>query len=167
MAFSQAQLNMPMVEGMKVVTAEDGRAEIQFEDGSVVRVTPNSSITLAQLSRGSDGSTVTVIKADTGLTYYELNGRAGQYTVRFGQDSIVPMDSSIFRVDLDNIPAELAVTHGSVHVSDNQDLAADVHTNQTIRFDAQNPDEYQLIAERDGEYVGPMELGSRPGARRA
>ncbi len=144
-AFSQAQLNMPMVEGMRVVTAEDGRAEIQFEDGGVARVTPNSSITLAQLSRGPDGSTVTVIKADTGLTYYELNGRAGQYTVRFGQDSVVPLDSSIFRVDLDNVPAELAVTHGSVHATDEQDLAADVHTNQTIRFDAQHPDEYQLL----------------------
>ena len=43
-AFSQAQLNMPVVEGMKLVTAEDGRAEIQFEDGSVARVTPNSSV---------------------------------------------------------------------------------------------------------------------------
>ncbi|MGC1359915.1 MAG: DUF6600 domain-containing protein [Silvibacterium sp.] len=144
-AFSQAQLNMPVVEGMKLVTAEDGRAEIQFEDGSVARVTPNSSVTLTQLSRNSDGSSATVIEADTGLTYYELNGRAGQYTVRFGHDNIVPVDSSIFRIDLDNSPAELAVTHGSVHVSDNQDLAADVHTNQTVRFDAQNPDEYQLL----------------------
>ena len=102
-------------------------------------------LTLTQLSRNSDGSSATVIEANTGLTYYELNGRAGQYTVRFGHDNIVPIDSSIFRIDLDNSPAELAVTHGSVHVSDNQDLSADVHTNQTVRFDAQNPDEYQLL----------------------
>lgn len=144
-AFNQAQLNMPVVEGMKLVTAEDGRAEIQFEDGSVARVTPNSSVTLTQLTRNSDGSTVTMIEADSGLTYYELNGRAGQYTVRFGQDSIAPIDSSIFRVDLDNSPAVLAVTHGSVHVSNDQDLAADVHTNQSASFDAQSPNEYQIL----------------------
>lgn len=144
-AFNQAEPNMPVVEGMTLVTADDGRVEVQFEDGSVARVTPNSSITLAQLSRNPDGSTVTLIVADTGLSYYELNGRAGQYAVHFGQDSIAPVDSSIFRLDLDNPPGELAVTHGSVHVSDSQNLAADVHTNQSIRFDAQNPDEYQLM----------------------
>lgn len=144
-AFSQAQVNMPVVEGMRLVTAEDGRAEVQFEDSSVARLTPNSSITLTQLGRNADGSTVTTIEADTGLTYYELNGRAGQYSVRFRQESIVPVDSSIFRVDLDNSSAVLAVMHGSAHVSNDQNLSADVHTNQTVRFDAQNPDEYQLL----------------------
>ncbi|MGC2162228.1 MAG: DUF6600 domain-containing protein [Silvibacterium sp.] len=142
--FHQAELNMPVVQGMKLVTAEDGRAEIQFEDGSVARVTPNSSITLTELGRNPDGSTVTVVQTDSGLTYYELNGRAGQYTVRFGQNNVVPIDSSIFRVDLDNTP-ELAVTHGSVHITNNQSLAADVHTNQTVKFDQQSPDAYQLL----------------------
>lgn len=144
-AFSQAELNMPVVEGMKLITAEDGRAEIQFEDGSVARVTPNSSVTLTQLSRNPDGTTVTVIEANAGLTYYELNGHAGQYAVRFGRDNVVPTDSSIFRVDLDNPEAEVAVTHGNVHVSDDQNLAVDVHTNQSVQFDAQNPEEYQLV----------------------
>jgi len=143
-AFEQAEPNMPVVQGMKLVTAEDGRAEIQFEDGSVARVTPNSSLTLTQLSRNPDGSTVTVIEADSGLTYYELNGRAGQYTVQFGQDKVVPVDSSIFRLDLDSTP-ELAVTHGSVDITNDRGLDADIHTNQTAKFDAQNPDEYQLL----------------------
>jgi uncharacterized protein YaiE (UPF0345 family) len=143
--FSQAQLNMPIVQGMKLVTAEDGRAEVQFEDGSVARVTPNSSITFAQVSSNPDGSTVTVIDADSGLTYYELNGRAGQYTVRFGQDNVVPIDSSIFRLDLDSNPVGLAVMHGSVHISNDESLSADVHTNQSALFDEQNPNEYQLL----------------------
>src|ERR1700739_3592780 len=30
--FQQAQLNMPVVQGMRLVTSEYGRAEIQFED---------------------------------------------------------------------------------------------------------------------------------------
>ncbi|MFZ0663188.1 MAG: FecR family protein [Acidobacteriaceae bacterium] len=144
-AFQQAELNMPVVEGMKLVTAEDGRAEVQFEDGSVARVTPNSSITLTELARSDDGTTITVIEADTGLTYYELNGRAGQYKVRFGQDTIAPVDASIFRLDRDNPAAELAVMHGSVHVSDDENLALDVHTDQSVKFDPQNADEYQLL----------------------
>jgi len=117
--FQRAELNMPVVEGMKLVTAQDGRVEVQFEDGSVARVAPNSSITLKQLSRDDDGQTVTVMEADSGLTYYELNGRAGQYTVQFSRNNIViaPVDSTIFRLDLDQPEAELALMHGSVHMS--------------------------------------------------
>lgn len=135
---------MPVVEGMKLVTSANGRAEVQFEDGSVARITPNSSITLTELARDDGGNTLTTIQADTGLTYYELNGRAGQYKVRFGQRTIAPVDSSIFRLDLDNPSAELAVMHGSVQVSDDQNLALDVNTDQSVKFDPQNADEYQM-----------------------
>lgn len=144
-AFSQAQLNMPVVQGMRISTSEDGRAEIQFEDGSVARITPNSSITLTQLNRNSDGSTVTAIQADSGLTYFELNGRSGQYSVRFRQDKVVPIESTIFRIDLDSPSPELAVTHGSVNVSDDENLAANVQTNESMRFDPQNSSEYELL----------------------
>ena len=144
-AFDQAQPNMPAVEGMRFVTGPDGRLEVQFEDGSVARVTPNSSVTLTQLHRNGDGSTVTTIDANTGLSYYELNGRAGQYTVRFGPNSVVPVDSSIFRINLDGNPADLAVTHGTVHVSDSQNLSLDLRTNHSIHFDTQNPGQYQLV----------------------
>ncbi len=145
--FQRAELNMPVVEGMKLVTAQDGRVEVQFEDGSVARVAPNSSITLKQLSRDDDGQTVTVVEADSGLTYYELNGRAGQYTVQFGQNNLViaPVDSTIFRLDLDQPEVELAVMHGSVHMSNDENLSADVHTDQSVRLDPQNADEYQLV----------------------
>jgi hypothetical protein len=141
--FDQAQPNMPAVEGMRLVTATDGRVEVQFEDGSVARVTPNSSITLSQLQRSADGSTITTIDANSGLTYYELNGRAGEYSVRFGPDTATPADSSIFRIDMDQ-NFGLAVTHGTVHISDGQNLALDVHTNQSVEFDAQNPGQYDV-----------------------
>ena len=77
-AFDQAEPNMPAVEGMRLVTGDNGRLEIQFEDGSVARVTPDSSIRLTELRRNADGSTVTQIDALTGLSYYELNNRGGQ-----------------------------------------------------------------------------------------
>ena len=39
--------NMPAVEGMRFVTGDNGRLEVEFEDGSVARVTPDSSIRLS------------------------------------------------------------------------------------------------------------------------
>lgn len=142
--FDQARLNMPVVQGMKFVTSDDGRAEIQFEDGSVARIAPNSSLTITKLDRNADGTTVTTMKADSGLTYYELDSAGGMYSVRFGDDSIAPNDGSIFRVDLDSAP-ELAVMHGSVHIGNSDGLSADIHTNQSARFDSASPNEYQLL----------------------
>lgn len=142
--FQQADLNMPLVQGMKIVTADDGRAEIELEDGSVARVTPNSSITLTKLNRAGDGTAITQIEADSGLTYYELDSRAGQYSVTFGPDTITPVDSAIFRVDLDSSPAQVAVMHGSVHAANDQGLEAEAQTDQTLQLNLSNPNEYQL-----------------------
>ncbi|MGD1107937.1 MAG: hypothetical protein ABR865_12915, partial [Terracidiphilus sp.] len=36
----QAVANTPLLEGMQLTTADSGKAEIQFEDGSVARVSP-------------------------------------------------------------------------------------------------------------------------------
>jgi len=44
-----AVANTPLFEGTHVATGDDGRAEIQFEDGSVARLSPNSSVTLTVL----------------------------------------------------------------------------------------------------------------------
>jgi len=49
--FAQAYPNMPLMQGSTLKTGEDGRAEIQLEDGSVARLTPNSSATVSVLSR--------------------------------------------------------------------------------------------------------------------
>ena len=45
-----AQINMPLAEGSRLTTGENGQAEVEFEDGSVVRLTPNSSLGLTGLS---------------------------------------------------------------------------------------------------------------------
>ena len=142
--FDQAEPNMPAVEGMRFVTGDNGRMEIEFEDGSVARVTPNSSIRLTQLSRNSDGTTITRIDALTGLTYYELNQHGGQISVHFSGDAATPIDNAVFRVSLDAAPNELAVMHGAVHVDDGQGISLDVHPNQTFQTDPQQPGEFTV-----------------------
>ncbi|MFT4114191.1 DUF6600 domain-containing protein [Silvibacterium sp.] len=142
--FDQAQMNMPVMEGMRLQTGSDGRVEVQFEDGSVARVAPNSAISLTELHRAADGHTVTTLTAEKGLSYYELNGRSGEYTVRMGGESLTAADSSVFRVDLDQNP-EVAVMHGTVKVADSANGSIDVHTNQTVKFSAPNSAQYDLI----------------------
>ena len=143
-AFDQAQPNMPVVEGMRFVAGDNGRLEIEFEDGSVTRVTPDSSIRLTQLRRNADGSTVTQIDALTGLSYFELNGRGGQYSVHFGVNTATPVQNAVFRLGLDSSPSQLAVMHGAVHVDDGMGLSLDVHPSQTFQTDPQQPGEFTV-----------------------
>ena len=48
-------LNMPLAAGVRVATGEDGQAEIEFEDGSLVRLTPNSALEPECVERGWSG----------------------------------------------------------------------------------------------------------------
>ena len=64
--FSHAVMNMPLTEGTQIETGPDGRAEIEFEDGSVTRITPNSSLTLAKLSTSSTGTLETTLDQSKG-----------------------------------------------------------------------------------------------------
>lgn len=144
LAFQQAEPNMPAVEGMRFVTGEDGRLEIEFEDGSVARLAPNSSFRLTQLHRDSAGNTITRIDALTGLSYYELNGHDGQLAVGLNQESATPDGAAIFRVDLDNDPNELSVMQGEVHVGDGDGVSVDVHPDQTFQTDPNQAGEFTV-----------------------
>jgi ferric-dicitrate binding protein FerR (iron transport regulator) len=53
--FDKAFLNLPVVEGSKLKTGKDGRAEVEFEDGSALRLAPDSEIDFSRLALGDDG----------------------------------------------------------------------------------------------------------------
>jgi ferric-dicitrate binding protein FerR (iron transport regulator) len=74
--FSQAYPNMPLLQGSTLKTGEDGRAEIQLEDGSMIRLTPNSSVAMTVLGRNSEGNSKTEVDLLTGLSYVEMKGTA-------------------------------------------------------------------------------------------
>ncbi len=80
-----AVANTPLFEGTRVTTADDGRAEIQFEDGSVARLSPNSALTLNGL-RGAGRTAKREMTLNGGLGYFEMQGggQAGTIRVQFG-----------------------------------------------------------------------------------
>jgi hypothetical protein len=150
--FSQVYPNMPLMQGCTLKTGEDGRAEIQFEDGSVTRVTPNSSIALSVLSRSSDGNLNTGLDLLTGLSYVEMKGTVGQhFVVHFGANEVVSPAPVKFRVNLDSNPVEFAVLDGSAHLSNGSAYSVDVHANETIHFDSTDSSRYFLAQGVDGD----------------
>lgn len=133
-AFEQAYPNMPLVQGTRIQTGGDGRTEVQFEDGSVVRITPNSALTMTVLARHTDGTPETRILMESGLAYFELDGAQGRYGVTVGQHELTPAKSVSFRVSLDANPGEIAVLHGVLHMEGGS-APLDAKQNSTVRMD--------------------------------
>ena len=144
--FSQAMMNMPLAQGTSIQTGADGRAEIEFEDGSVARITPNSSLNLEKLATSPSGALETTVEQSSGLVYYELrNDAQTSYTVGFDQRTVMPTVNSTFRLNLAATPAEVAVIDGGlqVHGASNGYLA-EVRQNQTIQFKPSNGSNYTI-----------------------
>jgi hypothetical protein len=142
--FAQAQVNMPLLQGYRLDTGSDGEAEIEFEDGSVARLTPNSSLQVDRRRERSNRALSAELEQLTGLAYYELNVTEGQhFSVRFGSATARPTDNSIFRVNLDNAP-DLGVFEGAVHVDGAGTFDVDLHSAESIRLDALEATNYDL-----------------------
>ncbi len=141
----QAVANTPLLEGMQLATAQDGRAEVQLEDGSVTRIAPNSTLTLKAL-RGQGASADAALELNRGLGYFELEGtdQIGQIRVLFGNSVATASGFTVMRVKMDAPPGALAVFSGNAHLEGDGGLALDLHGGESVVLDANSPGNYEL-----------------------
>jgi hypothetical protein len=132
----QAVANTPLFEGTQVGTGNDGRAEVQFEDGSVARIPPQSSLTLSVLQPNGD----TEILLSNGMGYFELQdgGQGKPMRVRFGSDVVTVSGFTVLRVKLDEGPPNVAVFSGNAHV-EGTGGAVDLHGGESLAVNGPNP----------------------------
>ena len=144
--FSHAVMNMPLTQGTQIETGPDGRAEVEFEDGSVTRITPNSTLSLAKLSTSSTGTLETTLEQPKGLVYYELRSDPrSAFSVDFDNNKVNPTVNSTFRVNLGANPAELAVIDGNVQVQGTaSQTATAVPQGKTIELQPSGSSPYTL-----------------------
>ena len=137
--FDQAQANMPLLAGYTLSTGEDGQAEVEFTDGSVARVTPNSQLQLEKLPGADARNEPTGLTMVSGLGYFELNTANGQrFEVHFNAAVAQPVTNSIFRISLDNTP-DLSVFAGTVRASMSGAFDQTVEEGASLHFDANDP----------------------------
>ncbi len=113
-----AHINMALTEGTRITTGEDGEAEIEFEDGSLVRMTPVSAVVLSRLGTGADGRSDTELTLQNGLVYAELRAAARYgYRIDAGGDAVTPVTNATVRISLEQPPPAVAVLDGTAQVS--------------------------------------------------
>jgi uncharacterized protein DUF6600/FecR-like protein len=140
--FERAFLNMPVIEGSKLRTGSDGRAEVEFEDGSVLRIVPDSQIDFTALSLGDDGQKLNTVKLVDGTAYVNIRAKKGdRLTLNFGHESATLAELAHLRVNLSDVDATLAVFDGDVHVT-GASGDVDVTKKHSVTFDLDNKDKY-------------------------
>jgi hypothetical protein len=140
-----AVANTPLFEGSLLTTGDDGRAEVQFEDGSTARLSPNSSMTLSVL-RGQGSSSEAEIALESGLGYFELqsSGLAGNIRVRFADYKVTVTGFTVFRINLDNAPGQLAVFSGDAHLDRGSEISLEVRGGESVGLSSKDASGYTL-----------------------
>lgn len=146
-----ALVNIPLAEGVRVETAQNGQAEVEFEDGSVVRLTPFTSVALTTLNLAPGDLYQTTVTLLRGLMYGELRSSTRYtYAIDAGPDRVTPTSNATFRVDLDHPLAVIADMDGTIRVerggAQAGSLRAEMRAGETLRSEA-DPGRYQIAEE--------------------
>src|SRR5580704_11642395 len=107
--FEKAFLNLPITQGMKLKTGFDGRAEVEFEDGSAIRITPDTVISFTDLSLRDSGAKVSTINLQEGTEYVNFlankNDKADELTLTFGKQKMALTEAVHLRVQMSDVDA--------------------------------------------------------------
>src|SRR5258708_2539050 len=128
-------MNSPLTEGAVLVTGTDGLAEVQFEDGSVIRLASETQITFAQLARLSSGEAITRVDLDQGEAEFHVMGRGtNQVAVEAGGKNILFKQPGRYRIlSTNSSPLEIAVWKGGAAVHDRESgQEVSVNKNETL-----------------------------------
>jgi hypothetical protein len=159
-----ALANTPLFEGMTITTGDDGRAEVQFEDGSVARIPPESAVTLSVLRPGESELTL-----ENGMGYFELqDSTQNKMRVRFGSDVVTGRGFTVLRVRLDQGPGDLAVFSGNAHIDDSGGASMDVRGGESVSVGSFNltesiePDSWDSWNSDRDQAITTADVGTTP-----
>jgi len=150
--WARAALNMPIEEGVSIATARHSFAEVQFEDGSTVRVGELSRVDFMQMGSAPHSGYVNHLNLAVGFaTINIISKRHDEYVLTASGASLLPHGKTEFRADLSHSHLRVEVFKGRVQAADssrsaqlgrNQVLAcdysarSDFHVTDTIQMDA-------------------------------
>jgi hypothetical protein len=147
--YEKAFLNLPVTRGVKLRAKGEGRAEIEFENGSTLRIIPGTVVEFPELSLRDSGAKVTAVKLQEGTAYLNFNeAKDDEFTLTFGREKIVLTHSVHMRVAMEDTDATLAVFKGDVEVA-GPSGTVQLGKKQTATFDLANQDKYTLAKNLD------------------
>jgi len=118
LGFENAFANLPITQGTELRTRENGRAEIEFEDGSTLRLTPNTTIQFSTLGVNDAGKHISTVDVVEGKAYVNWLGKSGdEFTLNVSREKIALKQAAHFRVASSSSIAEIASFKNDLEVS--------------------------------------------------
>ncbi len=133
--YETAFANLPIIAGERLRT-RDGLAEVEFEDNSSLRLTPNTEIEFPVLGREASGATSSNVKLLSGSLYMNLVNAKGadSFTLNVGNETVTLAPGSHLRIDVTAPSARLVVFNGRVTLADRTGTLV-VDKKKTATFD--------------------------------
>jgi hypothetical protein len=115
--YEKAFINLPITQGTKLRTAAGGRAEVEFEDGSTLRLTPGSVVEFPGLARRDSGARASSVNLRQGTAYLNFQGSKGEeFNFAFGPETLALAKPAHLRVELKDDNATVALFKGETEV---------------------------------------------------
>jgi FecR protein len=113
--FETALMNMPITQDARLETGPSGRAEVEFENGSTVRLAPETKITFRELGLRSSGEKSSQIELESGTAYFEVRPKDhSDFRLLIGNQEIPLTRSVHFRATANPPDVKLAVFKGEI-----------------------------------------------------
>ncbi len=151
--YERAIMNMPIIQGSRLWTrGEDALAEVEFEDGSSLRLTPDTAVEFQELSLRGSGEKVSSVDLQNGTAYFDIRNHMGDFRVTSGGQQINVTRPARFRVFGDNGQFKVAVYKGNLDVRSGDNQIA-VRNGETFTLDLSDPRRYNLAKSiEEGSY---------------
>jgi hypothetical protein len=132
--WAPATINVPIQEGFSLATDRKSFAEVQFENGSTVRVGELSSIDFTQLALTPQGGHINHLTLDEGYaTLHVIPQRNDEYLLSASGVSLAPHGKTEFRSDLNRDHLRVEVFSGHVQATDSNQTETIAKNNTLVR----------------------------------
>jgi hypothetical protein len=138
--FDKGLVNLPVTQGATLRSGDSSRAEVEFEDGTTLRLTPNSTVEFPQLSLRDSGDKVSTVQVNRGTVFVDFAGeKSGDFSILFSHEKILLTHSAHLRIGINNSDATVAVSKGEVQIEGPSGTVS-VGKGRTASFDFLNND---------------------------
>jgi hypothetical protein len=147
LGFESAFLNLPVMQGARLRTRSNGRVEIEFEDGSTMRLGPNTALEFSALGLADSGQRISEVNLTEGLAYVNWLGKE-PFTLNFSHEKVALEHPAHFRIESLPEVAKLAVFKGDVEVESPSGKVT-VAKKKMAEFNLDDQDHFTLAKEID------------------
>jgi hypothetical protein len=133
--FEKAIPNMPITQGVRLQTGSNGRAEVEMEDGTTIRLAPDTAMSFPELVLRDSGVRASTAQLTLGTAYFNvLHKKKEEVRVTFAHQSIDVDHQVRFRVSVDLATAKVSVFKGELKIPNPVETAT-LKKEQTATFD--------------------------------